>query len=228
MFFTETELATIIKSKELNLIEYDSSLKLGTIVLNGCDLTPLITYAQQNNIKHIFYRYLYSDKEIFLVDMEHSTGYIYTAAKEEILLNNQKINGLDFTKPALLEVFCLHNGICIMMDFEASWIEGLLKKDDYLEMLKKKYTEELNIQRKKEEQIREALQTELKGKLLKDQDFTMCTNQNLRKAFFEKFIQKKENEKFKIPFMTNGRFSLWEALNYVDLVWAIFKSSKNK
>lgn len=227
MFYTKKELTTIIENNGLHLIECDTFSKLGIVVLDGLDIIPLITYAQQNSIKHIFYRYLYSDREFFLVDMEHSTGYIYTIAKEEILLNNNKINKLDFTKPALLEVFCLHNGVCIMMNFEAPWMEGLLKKEDYLEMLKKKHTDLLNVQQKKQEEYEERIKSELREFLLNNKEFQMCTNQNLRKAFFDKVIQQKENEKFKIPFTnSNGRFSLWDALNYVDLVWAIFKSSK--
>ena len=129
----------------MDLIEYDAFSKLGVVILSGLNVIPLIKYARDNKIKHIFYRYLYSYKKDFLIDMEHATGSIYTVAREEILSYNQNIHQLNFDTPSYLEVFCLHNGICIMMEFEAPWIEGLPKKDDYLEMLKQEYTELLNV-----------------------------------------------------------------------------------
>lgn len=226
MFYLEEELLELFNKSGIRGLKCESIPKGNLIALDSSDLQVLIDYAKDNKIAYLFYSYHLANKEYYLIDNTKlaKDGDLSRLAYNDIQLHNDYINSVDFEQPGVLDVFCLNNGIAINIRSYALWVDDLIPAEERISQLKQKYETVLDDIKEKRDLERDRLLDELKLILLEDAEFTLCTNQNLRREFMRKFLARKENERFKNAFFSgNGYFNLYEAGGFADIVYATYK-----
>ncbi len=81
------------------------------------------------------------------------------------------------------------------------WLDELISSEECISKLKEKFETALDDIKEKRNEEREKLLEELKPILLNNEEFALCTNQNLRREFMRKFLARKENERFRVSFI---------------------------
>ena len=231
MFCLEGELLNLFQKAGIKSLKCASLPKDSFVALESTDLQQIIDYANDNKIDYLFYSYHYANKDYYLIDYSklERDGDFSRLAYNDIELHNDSINSLDFEQPAILDVFCLHNGIAINIRNCVVWLDELTSSEECVEKLKAKYETILDDIKEKRNEEREKLLEELKPILLNDEEFALCTNQNLRREFMRKFLAKKDNERFRPAFFDrNGYLNQYETLNFADLIYAIYKKTNKR
>lgn len=231
MFYFEKELLELFAKSGIKGLKCVNLPESNLVDLDSSDLQSIIDYAKANDIDYLFYSYSYASRDFYLVDESKLVGESDLAqiADEDISLHNEKVNMNDFEQPALLDVFCLHNGFAIYISNSIQWVNDLVSAKKCIEQLKEKYYNELNEIAEKRSSEREILLEELKPILLNDAEFALCTNQNLRREFIKKFLLRQENERYKhLFFASNGYFNSYAALNFADSIYAIYKRTSKR
>ena len=226
MFCLEEELLMLFQKAGIKGLKCESMPKNNSFTLDSSDLKLIIDYANDNKIGYLFYSYSYANKDYYLIDNSKlkSDGDFSRLAYDDIALHNDNINSIDFEQPAVLDVFCVHNGIVINVRNYASWLDELTPAEDYIRTLKEKFENTLDDIKAKRNKEREKLLDELRTILLDTEEFSLCSNQSLRREFMRKFLLKKENEHFRNAFLDgNGYLNQYDLLNFADLVYSIYK-----
>ena len=231
MFCLESELLELFKKFEIKGLKCGSIPKGNFVALEGSNLQLIIDYAKNNKIDYLFFSYNYANKDYYLIDYSklERDGDFSRLAYKDIEAHNDFINSIDFEQPAVLYVFCLHNGIAINIRNCALWLDELISSEECIAKLKEKYETTLDDIKEKRNEEREKLLEEMKLILLNNEEFTLCTNQNLRREFMRKFLARKENERFRSAFFDkNGYLNQYDTLNFADLVYAIYKKTSKR
>ncbi len=227
----ERELCDFLQAAGLIPLKFKTVPKENEIILSTTYLKTIVDYAQKQKLNHIFYRYMLGDKNNFSlwnsklrIDRDLSI-----VANNDIIAYNDKINTIDFDKPAVLELFCLDHGIAITARLKAPWFEDLMTSNEFLAQLEEKYFDVLNKTKENRASQRESILEELKPILLENTEFALCTNQNLRRDFMRKFLAKSENKRFQNIFLNDtGYIDFYAVSNFADLVYAMYKQSKKR
>lgn len=231
MFCLENELLNLFNKSGIKGLKCETLPKGNLVALENADLQQIINYAKDNKIDYLFYSYNFANKDYYLINyskLERDSDFLQIAY-EDIELHNNTINSIDFEQPAVLDVFCLHNGIAIYIKNCAMWLDVLTPSEECIVKLKEKFETDLNNIKERRNNEREQLLEELKPILLDDTDFALCTNQNLRREFMRKFLSRKENERFRNAFYDrNGYLNQYDTLNFADLVYTMYKQSKKR
>lgn len=231
MFCLEKGLLDLFDRSGIKGLKGEFDPKGNFVTLEGSDLKIIIDYAKDNKIDYLFYSYNYANKDYYLIDYSklEKDGDFLRLASNDIETHNDIINSIDFKQPAILDVFCLHNGVIINICNYALWLDGLISSEECIAKLKEKYGTELDDIKEKRNEEREEILEELKPILLNNEEFALCTNQNLRREFMRKFLARKENERFRNAFFNeNGYLNPYETLNFADLVYAIYKKTSKR
>lgn len=127
MFCSEKELLELFNKFGIKGLKCESIPKGNFVPLESSDLQIIIDYANDNKIDYLFYSYNYANKDYYLVDYSklERDGDFSRLAYKEIEAHNDIINSFDFEQPAVLDVFCLHNGIAINIRNCALWLCNL-------------------------------------------------------------------------------------------------------
>ena len=227
----ERELCNFLQSTGLTALKCRTIPKENQVILSTTHLNTIVDYAQKQKLNHIFYRYMLGDKNNFSLfnsnlRIDRDLSII---ANNDIIEYNDKINTIDFNKPAILELFCLDHGVAITARLTAPWFEDLMTANEFLAQLKEKYSNVLNQTKENRASQREAILDELKPILLENTEFALCTNQNLRRDFMRKFLAKSENKRFQNIFLNDtGYIDFYAVSNFADLVYALYKQSKKR
>ena len=231
MFCLEEELLALFQKAGIKGVKCESLPKGNSFTLDSSDLKLIIDYSNDNKISYLFYSYNYANKDYYLIDYSklEKDGDFFRLAYNDIELHNDSINSIDFEKPAVLDVFCLHNGIAINVRNYALWLDELISAEECIVNLKEKLKNVLDDIKEQRSAEREKLLEELKSILLNNDEFALCTNQNLRREFMRRFLVKKENERFRRGFFDgNGYLSQYDVLNFADLVYSIYKKTNKR
>lgn len=227
-FYKEYELRKLLQSKGFNVLKC-KEVPPNSIRLDTTDLQVLLKYLNDHDISDIFYCYSCVNKEPFEISGSERDSDLFNIANKEIVEYLNNIESINFKQSAILELFCLHNGTAITLRIIAPWLRELTPANKYLETLKKKYENDLNNIKLQRDQLRDSVLEELRTILLVDNDFSLCTNQNLRRDFMRKFLAKKENEKYKQAFLSsNGYLNTYDMCNFADMIYAVYKQSKKR
>lgn len=236
MFYLEAVLKDKLCKKGLIPVKCSYDIEKNEIVLDSANIDDLIEYAEINNIRHVFYKYWYLEEEDYLIDAEAQRlrleEYFDVVAKD-IDAHNRKIKTYNFSQPATLVAFCLHEGALILIHADNSWVEGLVTAEAAMLLIRGKYEHQLgDLKAKKtlaEEAEIEKLENELRALLFDNEEFGLCTNQSMRKAFIYKFLDKAGNEKYKNLFINGfGNFVTYEATAFAETVFAKKKALLKK
>ncbi|MBO4939688.1 MAG: hypothetical protein J6D30_01480 [Clostridia bacterium] len=227
----ECELCDFLQGTGLIPLKCKAVPKENEIILSTTYLKSIVDYAQKQKLNHIFYRYMLGDKNSFSFFGGRSRidADLSRVARNEINEYYDKINTIDFTKPAFLELFCLDHGVAITVRLTAPWFEDLITANEFVAELEEKYSDVLNATKEQRSSQRENIREELKTILLENAEFALCTNQNLRREFMRKFLTQPENKRFQSSFLDDtGYLDSYAVSNFADLVYALYKQSKKR
>lgn len=225
-YYSEYRLRKLLKNKSLLALK-SKNVPQDKICLETSDIQVLLHYVEKNNINTIFYCYKCANEDLYKIN--NIDGDLSKLANDEIKSYRDIINATDFDKPALLELFCNHSGMIVSIQIVAPWIKELTTANNYVIQLEKKYENELDLIKINRSKNRDATLEQLKNILLNNADFSLCTNQKLRYEFIRKFLINKENEIYRQSFLGDTGYIDSQAIqNFVDMVFAIYKQTKNK
>lgn len=219
-----------------------------TLFLADDNLDDLIRFAICNQIRTIFYFYVYNDENYFLIneyDIAKFDKEILELMEPYIIEHNTKVSQLDFDRPTGVYMFCLYEGHYVVVGEHDDWIQdlGILSSEEIIAELRTIFAEEIEeiyqeqIQREQQEyearvqeQIKatEDLRIEFKNYLLNNDEFKICTNKKMRDDFIYLLLQKEENQRFKKIFTRDNFFHIAHTRGFVDMVWKEYKESCKK
>lgn len=226
----------------------ESLLEKQTVFLQEGNLDELVKFAICNEIKTIFYFYIYNDENYFVIDEDNTIEFdeeIFKLMKNDIEKHNKKISQLDFDRPTGVYMFCLYEGHYVVVGERDEWIEdlGIVSAEEIINELREKFEEEIeeryqekNKREHEEYEARiqqhikatEKLRSEFKNYLLNSDDFKLCTNKKMRDDFIYLLLAKEENKKFKNIFTRDGFFHIANTRGFVDMVWKEYKEGCKK
>lgn len=214
---------TIFES--LSLLEFDESRE---VLFKSLDV--LIDFATTNEIKSIFYYYLYLDREYFLIDdsvfadMRLDDESI-SAIQKRVNSYNKKLHLVDYSKPYALYTGCFYNGFLFSYSEMEYWFleHGL----DFPENMVKQmiFDNSSEIQTQRENAIRKIEQERqlLKNEILNDPDFHTCTNNALRREYGKKIFSNGKHTKL---FYNGTRWYDITQGEFIENIWREYKNSK--
>lgn len=226
----------------------ESLLEKQTVCLEDGNLDDLVRFAICNEIRTIFYFYIYNDENYFLIDEDDILEFdkeILELMKQYIIEHNTKVSQLDFNRPTGVYMFCLYEGHYVVVGEQDNWIGdlGILSAEEIIDELREKFEEEIEekyqekmkrdqkeYEAKVQEHIKatEDLRSEFKNYLLNSDEFKLCTNKKMRDDFIYLLLEKEENKKFKKIFTRDGFFHIANTRGFVDMVWKEYKESCKK
>lgn len=228
-FYKEYELRKFLKNNGL-IIFRSKNIPENTVKLDTSDIQIFLKYIKERNIKAVFYCYDCADRRPF--DISNINGRdndLLKIAEDEINSYMKKIAEIDFDQPAILELFCIDNGVIISMQVIAPWLTEIMPASKFFDFLKEKFEKDLTRVKSNRINKRDAILEELRTILLNNSDFALCTNQNLRRDFIRRFLRLNENEKYRQAFLDEaGYIDLNATQRFVDIVYAVYKQMKNK
>jgi hypothetical protein len=205
---------------------------------NGCkmrlfekNLHDFIDFCGKRNIDTVFYHYTYYDSEAACIGEDVLEKVIQRPELIEMLQPkidkyNEKINKLDFNKPAGLKVYCIYQGVFIYVQEDDAWFEALGYTNAYIAAMElfTKDADKLLEQAGKESKKRQDIREECRKIILKDPKFHGCTNLSMRRFYSKEFFDK--NKKYKDAFYSedHGYYDVLPS-DFVEFVWKEFKSS---
>lgn len=232
----QEELIKKIEEEGLNAYEVRQTPKINdnTIVLK--EISDIIRFCKINDIKNLFFNYIYLDKDEYIIDDELQQDIekdIYKLIKKEIKEHNKRVEAIDFTRPVMLNISTIfqNNLVCILeSDY---WYEdiNLLNAEETIEYLQENYEYILEEKKIEEQENRFLLKNELREYMLNDDMFKICTNKDLRKNYAQTIIKDKKMNKYLKAFISEASSSLinQEVFMFVEVVWAEYKNFiKNK
>lgn len=228
-FYKEYELRKFLKSNGLIALK-SKNVPENKIRLDTADIQIFLKHIKENNIKTIFYCYSCANKDVFDVSNIRNgrDNDLLEIAKNEINEYVNKIEKIDFGQSAILELFCIDNGVTISMQITAPWLEILMPASKFFARLKEKYERDLTKIKLNRSNEKDAILEELRTVLLNNSEFALCTNQNLRRDFIRRFLMMKGNEQYRQAFLGNdGYINLYEAQSFVDMTYAVYKQKKH-
>lgn len=235
---TENKLLSSIEKEGLHSFKVTGDLEIDSLILLSSNtIDELIRFARVNNIKSIFYNYFYSDKELYLIDLEEieylTDEPIYNFLKNDITNHNKKIRNIDFEKPIGLEIFVIYQSSKVGILYYDNWIEAeeLLDSEEQLEYFEQKYEQSIQDEREKKEEEFKALKIKFEEYLLNDDEFILCTNKTLRSNYSMNVFDKEEALEYKSIFMKPMKFGRSKIDHFslelfIEMVWRKYKAKK--
>lgn len=218
--------------KENGLIAFKSeNVPKNTVRIESGDIQLFLKYVKENNIKTVFYRYGYADKDAFSISNLRNgvDNDLLRIAEKEINAYAEKAKNMDLDRIASLDLFCIDSGIIVSIQTFAPWLFEIDPPSDFFKSLEEKYGEELTKIKNDRNNNREAVLDELRMILLNDREFVLCSNKDLRWEFMRKFLAMKDNERYRQAFLDDdGYFDPYEAKNFADITYAVYKQNKKK
>ncbi len=232
----ENELKDKLKEASINcfsvMVKDEEKLNLN---LQSNNLDELIEFAKVNDIKTIFYAYSFFDKKEFIIDEEDVFMLdkdVYKQIKSDIKKHNEKVNKLDFTKPASVDIFCIYEGGCVSICEFDLWIEDLniISGEDRLDELVEECRDIIEKKKEEKEKETESLRQEFRDYIINDDKFKICTNQNLRKEYMRTVFYNEEAKKYKKLFVRGGAFGndMVDVGRFFDFIEMIWREQKNQ
>ena len=229
----EQELIKLIEHEGLNLFEVRQNPKINDDAIVMKEVNDLIKFCKINDIKNLFYNYIFLDKEEFIISDEAQEKIekdIYKLIKKEIKEHNKRVETIDFTRPIILNISTIfeNNLVCVLEN--DYWHEeiNLLDAEDTIEYLQENYDEILEQKEAEKEEKLELLKNELKQYMLEDENFLICTNKDLRKNYAEMLMKNKKMKKYLEPFKYSHSDGIWvqSLVMFVEVVWAEYRNRR--
>lgn len=229
----EEELRKKIEEEGLNVFEVYQAGKINdnTIILK--DINDMIRFCKINDIKNLFYNYIFLDKEDYIIgdklqdDIENE---IYKLIKEEIKEHNKKVEIIDFTRPVMLNVSTIFQDNLVSILESDYWNEeiNLMNAEDTIDYLQENYEDILEQKEIERQEKLELLKSELKEYILKDETFSICSNKSLRRNYAETLIKNRNTKKYLEPFVNeySGQVAITSLVMFVEVVWAEFRNRR--
>lgn len=218
--------------KENGLIAFKSeNVPKNTVRIESGDIQLFLKYVKENNIKTVFYRYGYADKDAFSISNLRNgvDNDLLRIAEKEINVYADGVKNINFDRASSLVLFCIDNGVIVSMRIVAPWLREIVSPSDFFEFLKKEHGEELAKVKSHRNNEKDGILAELRTRLLSDPDFVLCANRDLRREFMRKFLAVKENEHYRLAFLDdNGYLDSYGAWDFANMTYAFYKQHKKK
>lgn len=209
----------------IEVLEYTASNK---IVLNVESVEAFMSFANDLNANHIFFRYLYYSSDDFLLfpeDYSEDKDEI----KEEVEKHNRLISSLDFSRPYQLDLFILLSGTVMIVSLLDYWIDELeiLDRDNKAEKLEMYYLD--YFESKKEQYAKKAEEDKkvLREYILSDPEFSYKKNQRLRQEYLIKLLEKNRFQNYEYLF--DGKYDRGISIpmkDFMDRTWREYMDNK--
>lgn len=208
------------------------------VALKSGDLQELTSLVLENGIKSVFYGYEYADPDEYLIcdsdvafpdDDAEEQDAVYRdylrRFQEEKRKFNARVSLTDFTKPVVLSVYCILNGIQVGILQNDSWTEELPDKSEILARLEDELNEQYEAAMERESAAIEKRHDEVVQKIKDYLDTTdewhTCTNQRLRRNYCLGLIAQYEEQ-------YGVRLSTYEISDALELKWNAYKAKRLK
>lgn len=199
-----------------------------TVVLKSEQLDELIRFAKTNNIKNIFYNYIYYNKESFFISEEHIKGIekdAYNLIVPKIEAYNRKIESFDFSRALGINIFCIYQGQAICIRSFDVWheAEGLFFGEQKLQQLVEENKKIIEEAQRIKQQDDEMLLKELHKYILQDPEFKTNTFPGARRDYIRSiFTQRKETQKYRHLLFDEddiNYINMRKAVDFIEILW---------
>lgn len=231
-------MALLLKQELENLISQNGFIPISvlyfdiskTIIIEDSSISNFLTLSREYSEKNIFYYYDYFEIEDYLIAEEQYESNI-PQLKSAVRKHNQKILGLDFSRPSNLYVFILINGTFLAVLINDDWISELeiFESEFQADIIETDFKEKnaaIIIQNQKEKEI---LKNELKERLFKEEMFKFQKNQDLRYRYLIDLINNREEyAKFKELLQPYGISRIGNVKLFMDETWQVYQEMLKK
>jgi hypothetical protein len=219
-------LQKMAKNKKLFPVEIWDIKSNNTILLKMDSIEEFINFADELEVKYLFYSYIYYSAENFIIPEDKFLDYP-SEMQEEIKQRNVKIEDIDFDRPFSLTLIVSKERMNYLLDFWDDWLEdfGIGNPETDLDSLKEKYQTQISEIIKKREENTERKLENLRELILKDPKFKDCTNFGLRKEYLSSILKKEDMNEYPVILLDKGKLSE-KAINFINNTWKIYKKNR--
>lgn len=222
-----------IEEEGLYAFEVYQTLKIKENTIVFIEISDMIRFCKINDIKNLFYNYIYLDKDEYIIDdelQEEIEKDIYKLIKKEIKEHNKIVENIDFTRPVMLNIFTIFQGNLVCILESDNWDEeiNLLNAEGMIKYLQENYEDILEQKENERQEKLEIIKEELRQYMLEDENFLICTNKDLRRNYAEMLMKNKKMKKYLEPFKYSHSDEIWaqSLVMFIEVVWAEFRNRK--
>lgn len=201
---------------------------LFTVILKNENLDELVRFAKTNNIKSVFYNYVYYNRDIFLISEEQMKKVpkeVRSLIASQIEDYNRGIESLDFSRVLGLNIFCIYEGQAICVRSFDTWHQehGMVTSEQKLKQLvedNKTVIEQIQNKKRKDDEM---LLKELRKYILDDPQFKKSSFPGARRDYIRAiFVQRKDTQKYRhLLFDEEDKsyVSMQKAVDFIETLW---------
>lgn len=218
---------------EMGMDVYETASDVdGETAIQLLNFAEFCRFVQKHKIETIFYHYSYATAEAFQIDDEiieklNIDDEILKVVKHEFDCYNQRLNDIDFNKPYCLSLYCIYQNFVFFIEENDYWFNGLgvkMPETVALELIDK-YFEDI-IEAKEAAKGRRAEQREvLRERILSDENFHKCSNQQLRRAYANKLFDGNDELQGLFCSKEHGLYDV-SILTFIEEIWREYKLSR--
>jgi len=226
--------------KNKNYKVYQVNLPQEEVVKNGIkfdDFEKLENFINDQKINVVFlseyydnpYNYIISE-ETFKKSRRYYDYNFIDIIEEDINKYNKKVSKIDFSEPATAIIACIFDGKYCFVYLENDKVfnpEELIEAEEKLQEIIEKNEKSINKKKTENKKIIDDLKEKLREKILKDEQFLLCTNKQLRKNYLKTLLKEKLGNEYK-PLKDNWSTDLpigiyTDAIDFIELIWKELK-----
>ena len=227
---TKEQLERVLEELQLDCYETLSDITEERAV-QMLGFEELCSFAKRKNIDTVFYYFDYIKAEELQIDdvvirKLNIDGEMIEVAQTGFDDYNESVLELDYSRPYRLITYCLYQNFALYAVEEDLWFEEMGFGNPYIAA--NRILNELSnaiIEKKKiSDSIRMEKREQLKKRILQDEEFARCTNQQLRRVYASKLFKDREvQELFYAPLYGNYDIRISD---FVEDIWREHKAMR--
>lgn len=233
---TEKELLELLK--DVDIVSYKVNAEIDkSNSMELASIEELIHFSCKHDIDSMFYHYGFIDEELLEINDEVISNLRLDEATLSVLQHefdeyNKNISKLDFSNPVSLNLYCIHQGVILFIQENDYWFieQGFDMPETACLKLANEYFEDIVGEKKKRKQEIIKGRKKLREQILNDDEFKVCSNRELRKAYIQKVFVCDGAYPYRHLFYTEKGVPFDILVSaFVDEIWKEYKASlKNK
>lgn len=229
----KNELLKIMCENALYIYETANKVEMkSTIEFMNIDL--MIEFAKNQKINTFFYHYYEMDEEDMIIDEDvikklRLDEDAITILNDQFDEYNRKVENMDFSRPVLLEIYCIYQGVLYSVKEYDYWFleEGIEFPEITALKMATEYMEEIAKEKMSNQQRIAEEREKLKIKIMQDEEFRNCTNKTLRRSYATKLFS--ENGQLqKLFYSCTGMLRDVTIIAFVEQIWKEYKNNYYK
>lgn len=211
----------------INTLDYQAS---NIVTLDIDSIDKFMMLAKTLQAKQVYYKYRYYMQDDFLLWIEKYDDFSENI-KNKAKLHNDKVESLDFSIPAQLDLFILISGTIMKVFIFDFWMDDLkvLDRETKEAELEERFSKEFKEIEEREEKKKKEDEVKLSEYILSDPEFSYMKNMRLRQDYLLDLFSKDDFKRYSYLFdgVYDRGISI-PAKNFMDRLWAEHKAIKKK